>query len=88
MKKVLTKIIGGALALCLLLSGLIGCGAASSWKSGELKNGGAVISETNGGFMVETENYVYYINGVANTSENNAFGAPVKGTLMAVDKTD
>jgi len=84
MKKILTKILCGALALVMLL-GLTAC-SEKSWKAGELKNGGEVVS--NGGFVAETQNYLYYINGVANSTEDNTFGAPIKGSLMAVDKAD
>ena len=86
MKRILTKILVGALSVCMLVSGLIGCGAGASWKSGDLKSGGALISD--GGFLAETQNYLYYINGIANSGEENAFGVPVKGALMAVDKAD
>ncbi len=41
-----------------------------------------------GGFIVEKSNYYYYINGVGVSSSDNSFGTPVKGSLMAVDKTD
>ena len=86
MKKMLSKILCGALALVMLLS-LVACGGSTkSWKAGSLTNGGAVVS--NGGFVAETENYLYYINGIGTSTEDNAFGAPLKGALMAVDKAD
>ncbi len=84
MKKLLTKIIGGALALCMLCSGLIACGGASGWQAGQLKDGGNVISSS--GFVAETEKYLYYINGSTSVADNNEFGAPIKGSLMAVKK--
>ena len=84
MKKLLTKIIGGALALCMLCSGLIACGGASGWQAGQLKDGGNVISSS--GFIAETEKYLYYINGSTSVADDNAFGVPVKGSLMAVKK--
>lgn len=86
MKRFLFKILCGALALVMLLS-LVACGdSTKSWKAGSLTNGGAVVS--NGGFVAETENYLYYINGIGTSTEDNAFGAPLKGALMAVDKAD
>lgn len=84
MKKILLKILCGALALVMLM-GLTAC-SGDEWKAGELKNGGEVVSD--GGFVAETENYLYYINGVATSTEDNAFGKPLKGALMAVDKSD
>lgn len=83
MKKILAKICCSVLALCLICSGLVACGAPS-WKAGNLKNGGEILSQN--GFVAESENYLYYINGSSATSNDNRFGAPIKGALMAVDK--
>lgn len=84
MKKILSKILCGALAFVMLFS-LTACGG-TEWKAGSLTNGGAV--KENGGFIAETDNYFYYINGVATSTADNTFGAPLKGALMAVDRTD
>lgn len=83
MRKILTKLFVGVLALCLVCSGLIACGT-SGWKAGSLTNGGQVINSA--GFVAETEHYLYFINGVGSSSADNTFGAPVKGALMAIDK--
>ena len=58
MKKVLFKILSCALVLCMLLSGLAACSNAR-WSGTTMKGWGAVKS--NGGFIAETENYIYYI---------------------------
>ncbi len=86
MKKIITAI----LLLCLSLGatlGLIGCGG-SSWKAEDvtLKNHGAVVSQN--GFIAETDNYVYFVNGVSSTTVNNSFGAVIKGSLAVADKSD
>lgn len=47
---------------------------------------GEVVS--NGGFVVEKGNYVYFINGVASYSEDNTYGDVVKGALMRISKSD
>ena len=87
MKKLFAKIIGCTLALGILFTGLVGCkDNEDEWKGTGFTNWGATQSV--GGFVAETENYVYYINGIADSESNNKFGEPVKGTLMALDKKD
>lgn len=86
MKKFLSKIIIAMLALATCFTA-VGCGS-SNWSSGDvtLKEWGNVIY--NGGFVSETQNYYYYINGLPATTVDNTFGVPVKGSLMAVKKSD
>ncbi len=43
---------------------------------------------SNGGFVVEYGNYVYFINGMEAYTANNAYGTPVKGALMRIAKND
>lgn len=82
MKKLLT----GILTLFMLVGVVFACACgSSSWEKPTLVDGGAVLSE--GGFVLETENYLYYINGSADYDEDNDFGSPIKGSLMAVTKT-
>lgn len=64
------------------------CGDSSSWKGTDFTDYGTVITETNGGFVAETSKYVYFINGIESSSADNSYGTPVKGTLVAADKTD
>ena len=86
MKKILAKIICAALALCIALTTLVGC-ADTTWSGTvTLVNSGNVIS--NGGFIAETENLLYFINGVGTSTADNKMGAPVKGSLMVADKSD
>ncbi|MBQ3596344.1 MAG: hypothetical protein II988_00835 [Clostridia bacterium] len=83
MKKLLLKILLCVMSLCVLI-GVSGC-KEGDWQGTSMKNWGEVVS-SNAGFMVETENYFYYINGYASYGDDNTFGTPVKGALMAVEK--
>lgn len=88
MKKSFVKIIITALCVCLLCTGLVACkDKEEGWKPENvtLKNWGNVISAE--GFVAETDNYVYYVNGVGDSTSDNEFGKAVKGSLMAVNKT-
>ena len=86
MKKLLAKIVCMMLVLALGIATLVGC-SDSEW-SGKvtLKNSGAVLS--NGGFVADTENYIYFINGIGDSTSNNKMGEPLKGALMVADKND
>ena len=84
MKKTLVKILCLALSVCLLFS-VTACNGAS-WSNPTMKTPGNVVS--NGGFVAETDNYIYFINGVATSTDDNDFGAPVKGSLVVADKND
>lgn len=81
MKKLLSAILTALLLLCLAVT--TACGG-SSWEKPTLVSGGEVL--TQGGFLVETEEYVYFINGVGSYKEDNTFGEPVKGALMVATK--
>lgn len=83
MKKLFKLVV---LALCCAAMFMaVGCGG-SEFKRTTLTGWGALKSD--GGFVAETENYVYFINGQAVYAADNTFGVPVKGTLMAIKKTD
>lgn len=84
MKKFFVKILCGLLCVSMLLSATA-C-SEGKWAGSKMKAWGEVQSV--GGFVAETENYLYYLNGVANSSADNTLGKPVKGALMAVDKSD
>lgn len=47
---------------------------------------GDVVS--NGGFVVEKGDYVYFINGVESSTSDNTYGEVVKGALMRAKKSD
>ena len=71
---------------CLLVAGLMGCNK-TEWAGTTMKNPGEGNHLT-GGFFAETQNYYYVINGVGNSTASNTFGKPVKGALVAIDKTN
>ena len=81
MKKLLSAMLMALLLLCLAVT--TACGG-SSWEKPTLTDGGEVLSQ--GGFLIETEEYVYFINGVGSYKESNSFGEPVKGALMVATK--
>ncbi|MBE5754216.1 MAG: hypothetical protein E7340_02630 [Clostridiales bacterium] len=88
MKKIFVKILSCVLGLCMLGTTLAGCDscAEANWDNTDMTNWGSVVSY--GGFLAETDNYIYYINGVANKSSDNTYGKPVKGALIVADKND
>ena len=86
MKKLLTKIIIGILAVVTMLGGLVGCSSSESWKGTTMKSWGE--GNIVGGFIGEKGDYIYYINGYGDEYEDNSFGKPVKGALMAALKSD
>lgn len=84
MKKTLAKILGCVLTLSMLLATLVGCGGG--WKGTNMTDWGE--GNIVGGFIGQTTNYVYFVNGLGDSTADNEFGTPVKGSLMAADKSD
>ena len=89
MKKKFLSFILTILALLFTTSTLFACGG-SSWKAGDLtlKDGGEVVELSLGGFVAETDKYIYFINGISSSSNENKFGTPIKGSLMVADKSN
>lgn len=88
MKKIVAKIICVLLVVSLAIAGLVGC-AEPKWEGTvTLKNSGAVVKNGNGGFIAETENYIYFINGQEVSTASNLMGTPIKGALMVADKNN
>lgn len=84
----MTKKIFGWVAVCLA-SALVLAGCGGGYKYGPLDGDifkGDVVS--NGGFVAEKGDYVYFINGVDTYTSDNTFGTPVKGALMRAKKSD
>lgn len=77
--------IGLILLAAVMALGAVACNGISSWKV-SMVAGGEVTS--NGGFLVEKGEYVYFINGVADYTEKNDFGTPVTGSLVVAKKND
>lgn len=85
MKKLITLIISVVLAVGCVF-GLVAC-TSSDWTKPTLTNPGSIVNGSTGSFYAETQNYVYYINGIGDMTKDNTFGVPVKGALMAVEKS-
>ena len=80
------KFIAGFITVVLSLTAILGLSACKGGKeTTTMKNWGEVVSV--GGAIAETENYLSYINGLGSSAEDNTFGKPVKGALLAVDKS-
>lgn len=75
-----------ALALTLIVAlGVVACGEGSWKANATLTNPGEVVS--NGGAVIETENYIYFVNGKDFYTVDNKAGTPVKGAIMVVEKS-
>ncbi len=85
-KKIISAV---ALTLALSAFALTGC-KSQDYKGDTLsaQDNSKVIESTNGGFSVETEDYVYFINGVETNSADNTYGTPKKGALLRISKAN
>lgn len=88
MSKRFTKIICAALAAISVASMAFLPACKTKWGgvSGE-KDTSATVS-SNGGFLVETNDYVYFINGKVSNKAYNTFGSVLKGSVQRLKKTD
>lgn len=90
MRKRFTKIICGAVAVISALTLMLApaCGA-NKWKGvSEKDTATEAVEGTNGGFLVETDGYVYFINGKAANTDDNTFGSVLKGSVQRIKKTE
>ncbi len=88
MLKKLTKIFG-LLLVALLAAGIIFSASCSyySFRGLDYEDGVGEVS-SQGGFLVEKGDYVYFVNGDASYTESNKYGRPVRGSLMRISKAD
>ncbi len=88
MKKFFKGLLLLSLLLCLTL-GAIGCGN-TGWKKEDVTVSlpNQIIQSSNGGFVAESDNNIYLINGMGSSTTSNSFGTPIKGSLVAIDKND
>ena len=88
-KKRVTKIICAAVATisAVTLAFMPACGVKWSALS-DKDTATAALTGTNGGFVVETEGYVYFINGRAANTDANKFGKVVKGSVQRIKRSD
>lgn len=89
MSKRFTKIICGAVAVISAAALAIAPGCANNWQGADGKDTATqAIAGTNGGFVVETNDYAYFINGKSESTQNNDFGKVVKGSIQRIAKSD
>ncbi len=87
MRTMLKKIVTICTAAVLTASAvsLSGCGYEFTPLDGDYSSG---TVSSNGGFVVEKGEYLYFINGVETYTSDNAYGTPVKGALMRIAKDE
>lgn len=88
MRKRFTKIICAAIATISAFSLVIAPACNNYKRTGVDKDTTADNVSSNGGFLVETGDYVYFVNGVASNTDDNTFGEVVKGSIQRLAKSD
>ncbi|MBR2968493.1 MAG: hypothetical protein IKC36_01475 [Clostridia bacterium] len=74
-----------AAAVCMLCA-FAGCNAKNASLS--TRDNGQAVATANGGFLAETTDYVYFINGNELYTEDNTTGSVEKGALVRMAKAD
>ncbi len=91
MKKPVTKIICATLASVVALGITATAGCSAYHNSTQLGGNGIFTGSeavSNGGFAVEKGDYVYFVNGIASNTADNAYGTPDKGAIKRISKSD
>lgn len=90
MSKRFTKIICATVALISAAALTFAPACSANWRgvTGDKDGATKAADGTNGGFVVETEDYAYFINGKAANTDENAFGSVVKGSVQRIKKSD
>lgn len=84
MKKLLTLIVVAVMS-CLLL---VGCGE-NKWQSSiSVDTYSGKTESSNGGFLVEKGDYIYFINGVESNTAENTLGKPIRGAIVRLKKSE
>ena len=86
MRKIFKRISIAAAAAVIAVSSAFFAGCDYEFTPLEGDVTGEVSSQ--GGFVVEIGEYVYFINGVEPYSSDNTYGTPVKGSLMRIKTAD
>lgn len=87
MRKTITKIICIATA-AISAAGLMLTAGCGNWKYEGVSEDNYTSVTSNGGFVVQTDDYVYFVNGAASNTDDNTFGNPLKGSLQRISKAD
>lgn len=88
MSKRFTKIICTAVAAISVASMAFLPACKTEWKGVSGVKDTSAYKTSNGGFVTETEDYVYFINGKASNTASNDFGSVLKGSVQRLKKTD
>lgn len=87
MRKRFTTIICACVAAVSIFGAAFSSGC-SSFKGVDTKDESAANVSSNGGFVVETGDYAYFINGSATYTDDNKYGEVLKGSVQRIKKTD
>lgn len=85
MRKTITKIICAATAL-ISVAGLALAAGCGNWTAEGVSPDNYTQVTSNGGFAVQTDDYVYFINGYTLNTADNTFGTPLKGSIQRISK--
>ena len=88
MSKRFTKIICTAVAAISVASMAFLPACKSSWGGVSGEKDASAYAKSNGGFVTETKDYVYFINGKTSNTASNSFGSVLKGSVQRLKKTD
>ena len=88
MRKRITKIICTAVAAISAATLVFAPACSSRWNGVSGKDTSALVEGANGGFLTQTEDYVYFINGKAANTDSNNFGSVVKGSVQRIKKSE
>lgn len=87
MQKKISKILSLVMSGTLVL-GMAAAAGCSNYKGSTLTGDTSGAVTSNGGFLVQKGNYIYFVNGVASNEGNNTYGVPVKGSIMRISSAD
>ena len=89
MRKIITKIICFTAAAVAAASGTLLTACNNYYNAEKLDyTPSNVKAVSNGGFAVEKDGYVYFINGKQVNTADNSFGTPVRGAIMRISNAD
>lgn len=88
MRKRITKIICTAVAAISAATLVFAPACSNRWSGVADMDNSRAVAGTNGGFLTQTNDYVYFINGKAANTDSNSFGSVVKGSVQRLKKTE
>lgn len=88
MSKRFTKIICVIVAVIVAAGIWLLSGCGNFYKGTQLSGDIDGTVSSNGGFLVEKGDYIYFVNGIESYTATNTYGTPVKGSIMRISKQD